>query len=64
MGNINGTEGVYERTKQGIKLIIGFERSATYKPRFPFYNIAIKFSNSVFDKNFTKAFNKALKSAK
>ena len=64
MGTVGGTEGVYERTKDGLKLIIGFERSVNYKPRFPFYIIASKFSNSVFDKNFTKAFNRALKSAK
>mgnify|MGYP000179001052 FL=1 len=64
MGTVGGTEGVYERTKDGLKLIIGFERSVNYTPRFPFYIIASKFSNSVFDKNFTKAFNRALKSAK
>ena len=64
MGTVGGTEGVYERTKDGLKLIIGFERSVNYTPRFPFYIIASKFSNSVFDKNFTKAFNRALKIAK
>ena len=60
MGTVGGTEGVFERTKDGLKLIIGFERSVNYTPRFPFYIIASKFSNSVFDKNFTKAFNRAL----
>ena len=64
IGNVGGTDGVYERTKDGLKLIIGFENSVTYRPRFPFYIIAQKFSNAVFDKNFTKAFNRALKSAK
>ena len=64
IGNVSGTEGVYERTKDGLKLIIGFERSVTYRPRFPFYTIAARFSNAVFDRNFTKAFNRALRSAK
>ena len=64
IGNVSGTEGVYERTKDGLKLIIGFERSVTYRPRFPFYTIAARFSNAVFDMNFTKAFNRALRSAK
>jgi hypothetical protein len=64
IGNINGTEGVYERTKQGLKLIIGFERSVNYRPRFPFYVIAAKFSNAVFDRKFAKAFERALRSAK
>ena len=66
MGTVKGTTGVWERTNrnQKVKLIIGFEKSATYKPRFPFYIIAQKFSANVFDKNFTKSFNRALKSAK
>ena len=64
IGNLGGTEGVYERTKQGVKLIIGFERSVNYRPRFPFYTIAEKFSNAVFDKKFAKAFDRALRSAR
>tara|TARA_R100001015_G_C4571613_1_gene129585 strand:+ start:318 stop:905 length:588 start_codon:yes stop_codon:yes gene_type:complete len=64
IGNVSGTEGVYERTKDGLKLIIGFERSVNYRPRFPFYIIAEKFSNAVFDKKFVKAFNRALRSAR
>ena len=66
MGTVKGTTGVWERTNknQRVKLIIGFEKSATYKPRFPFYIIAQKFSANVFDKNFIKSFNRAIKSAK
>ena len=64
IGNVSGTEGVYERTKDGLKLIIGFERSVNYRPRFPFYVIAEKFSDAVFDKKFTKAFDRALRSAR
>ena len=64
IGNLGGTEGVYERTKQGVKLIIGFERSVNYRPRFPFYIIAEKFSNAVFDKKFAKAFERALWTAR
>ena len=36
IGNVGGTDGVYERTMDGLKLIIGFENSVTYRPRFPF----------------------------
>ena len=64
IADLGGTEGVYERTKQGVKLIIGFERSVNYRPRFPFYIIAEKFSNAVFDKKFAKAFERALRSAR
>ena len=64
IGNVGGTDGVYERTKNGLKLIIGFESSVTYRPRFPFYIIAEKFSKAIFNKKFTEAFDRALKSAK
>ena len=66
IGTVKDTTGVWERTNknQRVKLIIGFERSANYKPRFPFYLIAQKFSTNVFDRNFVKSFNKALKNAK
>jgi hypothetical protein len=66
IGTVKGTTGVWERTNknQRVKLIIGFEKSANYRPRFPFYIIAEKFSANVFNKNFVKSFNKALKSAR
>ena len=66
IGTVKGTTGVWERTNKGqrVKLIIGFERSANYRPRFPFYLIAEKFSNAVFDKKFVKAFSRALRSAR
>ena len=64
IGNVSGTDGVYERTKDGLKLIIGFERSVNYRARFPFYVIAEKFSDAVFDKKFAKAFERALRTAR
>ena len=66
IGTVKGTTGVFERTNknQKLKLIIGFEKSVNYRPRFPFYLIAQKFSENMFDRNFAKAFSRALKSAK
>jgi hypothetical protein len=65
IGEVNGINGVWEKQKNGKnKLIIAFERSVNYRKRFPFYTIAEMFSKNVFDKNFTKAFLRAVKSAK
>lgn len=65
IGEVNGINGVWEKQKSGKnKLIIAFERSVNYRKRFPFYTIAEMFSKNVFDKNFTKAFLKAVRSSR
>lgn len=65
IGTVNGLLGVWERQKGNkLKLIIGFERTVEYKPKLPFYTIAQKFSAAVFDRNFTKAITRAIKSAR
>ena len=65
IGTVNGLLGVWERQKGNkLKLIIGFERTVEYKPKLPFYTIAQKFSAAVFDRNFTKAIARAIKSAR
>ena len=66
IGKIAGIDGVWERQKKDAdaKLIIGFKNSVTYKPIFPFYKIAKSYCLAKFDVNFTKAFIRAVKSAK
>tara|TARA_R100001163_G_scaffold62457_1_gene53266 strand:+ start:267 stop:857 length:591 start_codon:yes stop_codon:yes gene_type:complete len=65
IGTVNGLLGVWERQKGNkLKLIIAFERTVEYKPKLPFYTIAQKFSAAVFDRNFTKAITRAIKSAR
>ena len=65
IGEVNGINGVWEKQKNGKnKLIIAFERSVNYRKRFPFYTIAEMFSKNVFDKNFTKAFLRAVRSGR
>ena len=65
IGTVNGLLGVWERQKGNkLKLIIGFERTVEYKPKLPFYTIAQKFSAAVFDRNFTKAIARSIKSAR
>tara|TARA_R100000231_G_scaffold50965_4_gene43138 strand:+ start:10803 stop:11429 length:627 start_codon:yes stop_codon:yes gene_type:complete len=63
--DIGGVEGVYERHKnRTIKLLIGFEKSVNYEIKFPFFKIAENYSMNMYPRNFTKQFNKAIKSAK
>ena len=65
IGNIGGVDGVFERQKRGgQKLIIGFKRSVEYRPRFPFYTIAANFTKNMFDRNFSKAFVRAVRSSR
>tara|TARA_R100000734_G_C3297787_1_gene88787 strand:+ start:485 stop:1075 length:591 start_codon:yes stop_codon:yes gene_type:complete len=65
IGEVNGINGVWEKQKNGKnKLIIAFERSVNYRKRFPFYTIAEMFTKNVFDKNFTKAFLRAVRSSR
>ena len=72
IGEVNGILGVWERrkvsssttAKSPLKLVIGFSRTADYKPRFPFYKIAEMFTKNKFDRNFTKAFLEAVRSSR
>ena len=65
IGEVKGINGVWERQKNGEqKLIIGFKRSVDYRPRFPFYTIAANFTKNMFDRNFTKAFVRAVRSSR
>lgn len=62
---INGTKGVWELHKdRTLKLMVAFKDSVSYRAKFPFYKIASGYVNNRFDKNLTRQFNKAVKSAK
>ena len=65
-GTVKGIPGVWERNKanNGVKLIIGFTKTAAYEPRFPFYVIGDKFVASKFDDNFAEKFAHAMRTAK
>lgn len=79
IGTFNGTSGVWERghySKSGkftsagksrstsLKLVVGFHDSVTYRKRFPFHKIADGVARSQFQKNFVKALNQALRTAR
>jgi hypothetical protein len=62
--------GVWKRLGPGgnrrknIQMMIAFEPQAHYKPRFPFNEIVTRHVKRTFQKEFGKAFQKAMKSAR
>ena len=61
---INGVSGVWERSKQGTKLMVAFENSVTYEKRFPFFKIAEAVARKKFQRNFKKSLARAMGSAR
>jgi len=77
-GTIGGVAGVWQRPKRGkrsrggsgtigqsgLKLLVAYESSAQYRPRFDFYGIAERSVRSNVGKEMDKAIARALRSAK
>ena len=77
-GTINGVAGVWQRPKRGkrsrggtgtigqsgLKLLVAYESSTQYRPRFDFYGIAERSVRTNVGKEMDKAIGRALKSAK
>jgi hypothetical protein len=77
-GTINGVAGVWQRPKRGkrsrggsgtigqsgLKLLVAYESSAQYQPRFDFYGIAQRSVRTSVGKEMDKAIARALRSAK
>ena len=62
---IKDMTGVFEEHKdRTLSLMVAFKDRVVYPAIFPFYKIGQKFVSSVFDKNFRKALDKALRAAK
>lgn len=62
---IKDMTGVFEEHKdRTLSLMVAFKDRVVYPAIFPFYKIGQKFISSVFDKNFRKALDKALRTAK
>mgnify|MGYP003628244506 FL=1 len=65
IGEIKGIRGVWQRQADNqVKLMIAFDNSVSYEPKFPFYKIASKFADSKFNKNLIEKLTAALKSSK
>jgi len=77
-GTINGVTGVWQRPKRGkrsrggsgtigqsgLKLLVAYESSTQYQPRFDFYGIAERSVRTNIAKEMDKAIARALRSAK
>ena len=50
--------------RMNIQMMIAFEQQALYKPRFPFNEIVTRHVKRTFQREFGKAFTKAMKSAR
>ena len=77
-GTIGGVAGVWQRPKRGkrsrggsgtigqsgLKLLVAYESSTQYQPRFDFYGIAQRSVRTTIGKEMDKAIARALRSAK
>ena len=77
-GTINGVAGIWQRPKQGkrsgggfgttgpsgLKLLVAYENTVTYQPRFDFYGIGERSVKKNIGIEMDKAITRALKSAK
>jgi hypothetical protein len=66
VGNVKGIDGIWQRNSKdnGIKLMVGFENNADYRPRLPFNRIGQGYTASKFTPNFQRALARALASAR
>jgi hypothetical protein len=57
--------GIYRRSREGISLVIAFsQKPASYKPKFKFYEYGSKVVDVAFQKNFSRALERALATAR
>lgn len=63
--NNSSHAGIYQRTKSGkLKMLVAFENTATYEPRWPFYDIVMLEAKVRIKPAMRAALNRALSSAK
>jgi hypothetical protein len=70
--NIKGVGGIYQRSKymksiknSKVKLLLAYEDQTHYRnPRYPFYETNTKIADRVFGRNFKRALERALKTAR
>jgi hypothetical protein len=61
ISKVKGVSGVFERTKQGVKLIYMFHDDVNYESRFPFYKIGRAYIDRHFKRMFKQEITKALR---
>lgn len=68
-GTVKGVPGLYQRGKgrsrhHVVKLLIAWEPRATYRPRFRFYDHAVKTARRVWPRQFRQAIRHAVRTAR
>lgn len=62
--NINGVVGLWQRTRAGLRLLVAYERSATYQKRFPLQALSDRFVRRGFPVFFERSLRNALATAR
>lgn len=65
-GTVRGVSGIWERTNKNtrLKLLIRFEDTVKYKPRFNFYGLARGVASKRMPRNFNQAMAEAIRTAR
>ena len=66
-GTIKGVSGIYQRVGRGkrfLKLLVAYEDSVTYRPRFHFYDHADRTARRVWARTFNRAIRRAIRTAR
>ena len=63
-GKVRGVSGIWQRTPRGLLLLIAYAAKATYKKRFPFYEIGTKVARERIEPNFRAAWARAVATAR
>ena len=63
-GRVRGIPGIWQRTRKGLKLLIAYRPRASYRKRFPFYEIAARQVQLSLPRNFQAALAQAVRSAR
>lgn len=61
VANINGTHGIWERTRRGVKPMFVFVKKPAYSQEFDFFMTAEKSFEKCYNKEFDKSLKQALK---
>ncbi|VAW62548.1 hypothetical protein MNBD_GAMMA11-797 [hydrothermal vent metagenome] len=63
-GKVKGVAGIYQRTRQGLKLLFAYKAEVKHEPQYGFREVAEKRVRQTLARNFAVAMGRALRSAR
>jgi hypothetical protein len=63
-GKVRGVAGIWQRTARGLLLLVAYAPKATYRKRFPFYEIRQRVALQRIKPNFEAAWAQAVATAR